>query len=444
MQQELSLPGVIITRSQISDIRNDLGCDLVLSGSYLTIGDKIRVELLLSDALTSDTIASITDTDDQNRLLELVSRTGEKLRAKLGVHPLQSDQAETLQQSMSANARANRFYFDGLAALKLRDGPEAQKQLSLAVETDPVFALAHSALSSAWYDLGYNARSLKEAKLALDLAGNHQSREDRLAMEARYYWCLSDWTRASETYGSLWRFFPDNMEYGLSLAQMEYAAGQTAEALKVLNQLRSQPAPDSQDPRIDLLESHGAQLSGNYQRAYDLASQAAHKAEGIKARLLLAQARMKQGLDANRLGHASEARQRYAEAKSLFEAVGDTGDAADALQLDAEILRTTGQNQAAIAEFETALAMSRKIGFTRLTNRILAAYSNIMINIGSLDQARKACEEVIAANSEINDVGVSFSALIDRGRIAKAQGRYTDARADVVESLNRQAGRLPS
>jgi DNA-binding winged helix-turn-helix (wHTH) protein/tetratricopeptide (TPR) repeat protein len=435
MQQELSLPGVIITKGQIHDIRSDLGCDLVLSGSYVTVGDKIRVELLLSDARTGDTITSVTETDDQNRLLELVSRTGQQLRSKLGIRPLQAAQSQTLQHSMSADDRANRFYFDGVAALKLRDGPEAQRQLSLAIETDPTFALAHAALSSTWHDLGYSSRALAEAKTALGLAGGTQSREDHLAAEAQYYECLFDWKKAGETYRSLWQFFPDNTEYGLKLVQIEYAAGRPVEALKVLSQLRSLSSPDSLDPRIDLLEAVGEQLSGDYQRAYEAASRAAQKAEKVKARILLAQARVKQGLITDRLGRPTEARQYFAEAKTLFLAVGDTRDAADALTLDAECLRAMGQIETAVKELETALAMSRKIGFTRLTNRILAAYSNLLLNLGSLDKARQACEEALASNTEINDVGTAFTVRMDRGGIAKAEGRYADARADFLESI---------
>lgn len=69
MQQELSLPGVLITPSQMKDIRTDIGCDLVLSGSYLTMGDKIRAELKLSDARTSDALASVTASNEQSKLL---------------------------------------------------------------------------------------------------------------------------------------------------------------------------------------------------------------------------------------------------------------------------------------------------------------------------------------------------------------------------------------
>ena len=43
-------------------------------------------------------------------------------------------------------------------------------------------------------------------------------REERLAIEARLYQVSKQWERASETYRSLWTFFPDEIEYGLQLA----------------------------------------------------------------------------------------------------------------------------------------------------------------------------------------------------------------------------------
>ena len=61
-----------------------------------------------------------------------------------------------------------------------------------ASEIEPAFPLAHSALSQALGDLGYDAQSLDEAKLAFEKSGT-LPREERLAVEARYREAARQW-----------------------------------------------------------------------------------------------------------------------------------------------------------------------------------------------------------------------------------------------------------
>jgi len=74
----------------------------------------------------------------------------------------------------------------------------------------------------------------------LDLSGA-LPREDRLTIEGRYYEAVKRWPKAIEVYKTLWMFSPDNLDYGLRLAQARTSGGQAKDALATLDELRSCP-----------------------------------------------------------------------------------------------------------------------------------------------------------------------------------------------------------
>ena len=55
------------------------------------------------------------------------------------------------------------------------------------------------------------------------------------------------WKHSIEIYQTLFRFFPDSIDYGLRLARVQQAAGNGKAALATLESLRRLPAPDRDD-----------------------------------------------------------------------------------------------------------------------------------------------------------------------------------------------------
>src|SRR4029077_18018417 len=71
-------------------------------------------------------------------------------------------------------------------------------------------------------------------------------------VESRSHEARREWAKASEIYRSLWTFFPDNLDYGLQLANSFSISGRSAEALATVATLRQRPYPLRENPRIDL------------------------------------------------------------------------------------------------------------------------------------------------------------------------------------------------
>jgi tetratricopeptide (TPR) repeat protein len=434
MQQELAPPpGVGLDRQQLDSIGRNLGCDMVLTGDYLVVGDKIRVDIRLDDLASQQPVASVSETQDEKDLLEMVSRAGDELRSKLGVAVPLAGQAEAFRASFSPNPEARQFYFQGLDALRLRDGPRARDLFIQAASADPNFALAHSALSTTWRLLGYDQRGSEEAKRALDLS-EPLSREDRLAIEAQYYEASSNWSKAIEKYQALWNFFPDNIEYGLRLGNVQQLGGRYKDAQAVIAQMRALPAPLNADPRIDLLESTVDDLLADRTDAMKVVSQAVEKAKASNARLLLARARVKQAIYDSRLGKPDEALQYLAEAKQIFQSMGEIGGVVDTMRWNAVVLTRRGQAADANKELESALALSQSLNYVRLTTAILLAQADAFRVQGQLSTARTKCEQALASAQQAENKSLIAHALLSLGVILKLQGDYTAARAKMWES----------
>jgi eukaryotic-like serine/threonine-protein kinase len=242
-------------QESLTKIRNHLGTDLVVVGSYLAMGKagagKIRLDFRLQDAVAGETIASVSETGTEKELLDLVSRSGTKIRGKLGIGDVPDSETSRVRASLPSNEEGARLYAEGLAQLQVLNALAALDLLQKSVQADPKHAPTHAALAEAWSALGYDRRAASEAKKALDLSQS-LSREERLFVEGRYREFSREWPKATEIYRTLTGFFPDNLEYGLRLASTQAAGGSGKDALTTLENLHSLPPPARDDARIDL------------------------------------------------------------------------------------------------------------------------------------------------------------------------------------------------
>ncbi|HET8645990.1 MAG TPA: protein kinase, partial [Vicinamibacteria bacterium] len=322
----------------LARVRRNVGADFVVLGSYLaggTPGQRVRVDVRLQDAAAGETVASLTETGAPGELSDLVSRSGERLRAHLGA-PASAD--EPRRAVLPRGPGAARAYSEGLARLRVFDAAGARPLLESAVAAEPQFALTHSALAAAWAALGYDARARAAAQEALRL-GQGLPREQRLFVEARYRESGREWDQAIALYQSLARFFPDDLDYGLRLAETQVAAGRARDAVATVEALRRLPPPASLDARVDLAEAAAAEALADDRRAQVAAARAADKGTQAGARLLLARARLKEGAAFWRLNEQEAAAAAAAEARGIFAALGDELGVAQTLNVSGNVRR---------------------------------------------------------------------------------------------------------
>src|SRR5438105_1166612 len=396
---DLSLPEAdSYAPDTLARIRKNLGADFVVIGSFYDggkdAGGQVRLDLRLQDAVAGETIASVSQMGTESSLLDLVARTGESLRQKLGIGEVSTSESAGLRASLPSDTEVARLYSQGLVKLRVFDALAARELLEKAVAADPNYALAHSALAAAWSDLGFDARAQEDAKKAFDLSAK-LSREERLSVEGSYHAMASEWNKAADVYLTLWQSFPDNLDYGLKLMAAQVSGGHGKEALMTLGSLRSLSGPGHEDPRIDLAEGSAAESLGDFKRELQAASNAAEKGERLEARLLVARALIQKGWASERLGDLQNAADALAKARSLFVAAGDTQGAASSQYSSAGVLYDQGNFAGAKKMYEDSLALFRQSGNRKGMAKVINAIANVLYDQGNLAAARKMYEQAL-------------------------------------------------
>jgi DNA-binding winged helix-turn-helix (wHTH) protein/tetratricopeptide (TPR) repeat protein len=362
------------SKDTLARVHNSLGTDLVVLGSYTSLGGKskgsIRVDLRLQDAVAGETVAEVATTGTEDDLFDLVSRTGAQLREKLGLGAISMAETVSVKASLPANPEAARLYAEGLAKLRIFDALAARDLLQRAVAADPKYPLARAALATAWSALGYDKKAREEANNAFQLSSN-LSREDRLVVEGGYRLANHEYEKAIDVYRTLFTLFPDNLDYGLRLAEAQQLGSKSNDALATVVDLRKLPSPASSDPRIDLQEATDWIWISNNQRAQEPLKRALEKGRAQGARLLVARTLRWQCRSFFLLGRGADAVTACREARDTYAAAGDRSGEGRALRLWGDAIRKSdppGPSRVSegppevIDIYRQALDISRSIG----------------------------------------------------------------------------------
>jgi DNA-binding winged helix-turn-helix (wHTH) protein/tetratricopeptide (TPR) repeat protein len=342
-KQDLRLPdSESLSKDTLARLHKSLGTEIVVLGSYTSLGGKsagnIRVDLRLQDAVAGETVAELATTGTEDDLFDLVSRAGTQLREKLGLDAVSTTEAASIKASLPANPEAARLYAEGVAKLRVFDALAARDLLQRAIDADPRYPLSHAALAEAWSKLGYDKKAKDEANHAFELSGN-LSREERLIVEGAYRLANHEYEKAIDVYRTLFTLFPDDLDYGLRLADAQQLGAKSSDALATVAALRKLPAPASRDPRIDLEEAKDWIWTSNSQRAQEPLQRALDEGRARGARLLVALALRQQCRSSFVTGHIGIAVDACREARETYAATGDRAGEAAVLRLWADALR---------------------------------------------------------------------------------------------------------
>jgi len=439
MKVELALKEAeALATDSLARVRNNLGAEFVVVGAYLGLGNdaggQIRLDVRLQDAAAGETISAVAQTGTQKNLFDLVSRVGAQLRKKLGVEEVSTAEAAVVRASFPAAPEAARLYSEGLAKLRAFDALGAREVLEKAVREDPNHALAHSELSLAWSRLGYDAKAQEESKKAFDLSAT-LSREDRLQVEGRYRETNHEWNKAVEIYQTLCDFFPDKVEYGLRLVQAQISAGKGKAALATAQRLSSLLPPGREDPEVYLAEAQAAQSFSDFKRQQAAAARAAATAEAREAKLVVAAARLAEGIALRGLGEPQKARLAHEEGQRIYAAAGDSAGVARARNNIGTLLKDQGDLAGAKAAFEESLAFWRKVGNPSAEAQLFNNLANVFADQGDLGGARRMHEQALAIRRELGNKGGMASSLIGIGNALYGEGDWAGAKRSYQESL---------
>ncbi len=444
VKRELPIPDEdSLAKTTLERLRINPGADVVVLGSYTALpgaGDKrIRLDVRVQDTLRGETIAEKSFTGSEGNLFELATEAGQALRQSLGISPASSEASLQARAALPSNQEAVRFYTEGQERLWAFDYGHARDLLTKAVAADSGYPLAHAALADAWNHLGYLAKARAEIERARALS-EHLGLEDRLLIDGQYYSTLQDRTRAIDAYLQLFTRFPDNLDYGLRLAD-EQRWVNPEDALHTLDTLRHLPPPSSDDPRIDYMEAR-SWVNTDVVKSRAAARRAIEKgnAQGLQLFVARAYGILCQIGDGDSTAHdCDNARKRYTS-------VGDRDNAARTTSDFAIVYYEQGDLDRAEAMYREAIQVFRQTGDLEGVTTASANLGDISLARGNLTEAARALSDAIPGYKEMLDKdGVSLT-LADVAKIARLRGElkaaltgYEEARTIALEIDDKRA-----
>ncbi len=432
---DLKLPdSESMSAATLTDIYQQLGSNLVVLGSYLDIGGQTRVDVRVQDTAKGETVATLSAREPDDKLLDLVKDLGGQLRDKCAAGAITMEEAAEVRAAEPETAESARLYAEGIERLRAFDNLGASRLLQQAVATEPGNALSHLALARAWGELGYDAKAEGEAKKAYDLSRNF-SRKESLLIEANYRVATRAWDRAVDLYKSLWTFYPDDLEYGLRLADAQVLAGQAQSAMNTVKGLRQLPGPLRNDPRIDLVEARSHASLADFKQAVSAGESAEKKATKLGERFVVAQALLEQCDDLLGLGQYADAKSKGKQAEETFRIAGDFRSQAKSLTCVATVAANQGDTTNARSLYENALTLARQTGAQNDIAGALINLGNLLATSGQLEDSSRQYREALSIARAAGDNSDALLAESNLAANLMSKGNLREAREQFESSI---------
>jgi len=407
---DLNVPDVdSLAPDTLERIRRRTGADYVVLGSYLDqrsrSGGAIRVDLRVEDTRSGELVASLSENGSESDLPKIIESAGNDLREHFGVVPVKT-RVETM---LPSNPDAARLYSQGLQKLRNFEEDEARVLLEAASETDPRFPLAYVALADAWSHLGYPKKEIEVAKTAYQLS-NNLPKEQQLLVEARFRKATGDWSNTIRLYEILSTSYPNDLEYGLDLADAQLNGSEPQQALQTLERLKRLPRGND-EPRLYLIQSQT--FGGQWESAKAAAETGLKKAQAVNSKLAMASLlRALAGylVETKDLNGAEE---RLRQAKEIYTELGDLRGVANTTHETAVYQSWQGNFAAARDAYNEALLADERGAFLPGEAMVLANLARLELETGNFSIARSNLQRAIKMYAELGNSESKGLALND-------------------------------
>ena len=414
-----------------------LGAGFVIVGELTTLerGSEpgVRLDLRLHDAATGAVLAETTELGPETELDAVVERAALRLREALGAAAPTAEERRAALAKLPRSTAAERDYTLGLERLRAWDAAAARGHLERAIAAEPGYALAHLRLAEAWQLLGFEGEARDATRRAFELR-DPLPRADQLFVEARYRASSYEWTAAADIYRALVTVYPDRLDFGLRLAEMQVAAGDGEGALATVEELRRRHSGSAADPRLDLAESDAAWVASDWDRYLEAARRATGRAEELDLDGVEAKSRCYEGWGLRYRGELDGALAAGEVCRGLWAGLGNHGGEADALNFLATVHLDRGEIERASERYREAAERYERMGDL---GGVAVAYSNLgnaLYDRGDLDAAGELYTDALALYRRVgrregeSATGTALgNVALARGELAAARGHYEEA-----------------
>ncbi|NKB87776.1 MAG: protein kinase [Acidobacteria bacterium] len=417
-------------------IGSQTGVQWNLGGSYtIRESENGRPELHLDLVLRGPRarVVSSRFTGPIGDLPSIARQGSEWVRAELRLsRPASGEIAGTLAE-FAAAPEAVRRHALGKQAMRRQDYAAAREHFEAAAAEEPGHPLVLLGLAEAWSAAGRPGPAREAAEASL-IGIERLDRARQLEVRGRHAIVTNQWDVAEQTYAALFEFYPDDLEYGLLLAESQDRGARLEAALETLGRLRQLPAPSGQDPRIDLTEAWVRFHQGDHVGAVPFTERAEISARRLGQRSQVARALQLRSELLERDVPWSEREPLLAEASELFEAIGDAQGLIMILLLRGDAAFGRGDLAGAAEDQGRAVAEAERIGDKRTLARALTSLAITRDVMGQLAAGADLKERALANYRErdvkmgaaitLENLGISLFKL---GRMAESLQRFDEA-----------------
>ncbi len=408
-------------------LRDLLATDLVVLGSYAVLGEgaeeTIRLDSRVQNVNDGEILILQSVTGKRTDLASIATGAAVEIRDRFGLD-VAADSAAS--EAFPADPEAARLYAEGVVRLRSFDPAGARERLELAAASEPDSPLIWIELANAWTKLGYGVNALEAAERAMELSAG-LDQELRLRIEGETLVLAGRMDEAVETLRSLWLVYPDNLEYGIRLADAQIAAGMPEASLETVAELRALPKPLSEDPRIDLAEAEAAGENGDAQRQAEAAERVVTASLRIGSSLLEAEGRLALGSALREIGELDRALTELESARRLVKASGNRAGEASAAYSLALTYLAMGRIEKAVGETQTSLATAREVEARIIEGDALNLLGSIRLHQGDFAAALEIFTAALDLQRHLGNPGGEADAFNNLALVQMWSGDFVQA-----------------
>ena len=425
-----------LEHEDLSNVRQALGANYLLLGRYaMPQSSDLELDVLLQDA-GGRTVSDIHESGSGRDYRKLVADAASQIRDKLGTARLPDTQLNELQNLYPSDPEASQLYFQGLDKLRAFDATTALSFLKKAAEGDPNNLSIHWSLSDAWSQLKHDPEAAQEAQKAAALAEKSSLPQEYVVLaQARAAEANKHWQDAIEDYKSLFRLFPEHLNYGLRLASAQIGGSKPTDALTTLGSLTKLPAPMGSDPRIEMTKAQAYGSMNDFHSELTSAQNALQEAHRRNARMMQARAQLELCWAHRNLGQVDEAYSACTEAQNLFSVFGDNVSAAVALNDLATWLSDRGQYAEAKQLYDRVIEANQKSGAEKDYAGACVNASMVLIHMSKWQDADSYVARALDAAVPIGDKYDEALAHLNRGEIQANEGQLVRAEMEARKAM---------
>jgi tetratricopeptide (TPR) repeat protein len=415
------LPGESIDPDTMGRVLLLTRTDIAVSGQYARLGSAIQINASIRD-VKRDRITSVTATAaDEQALPATIDSLAEQIRKALNFSSRDLDQlkAQAFKPS-SRSIDALRAYDQGLEFMRVGKNLDADKSFQAAVNADPQFALAYSALSQTQEALGHQADAEQSSQRATELANPAALPQlEKMLIDANRAAILNDNKKAIGLYETLARALPGNTDVQTALGSLYADTGDYDKARAIFAKMLESDPKDV----LALWRAGYVELaSGHFQAALEPLSKGEYLTNSSgndeqHAVILLAMGVAYQFLEKN-----DEALRYFAQSIAISERIGQKRAVAVALGATAQVQTAMNKTDAALDNLKKAVALFQQIGSTKEAGDTLIDMASIYQGRGANNPALKLLREALQIERDAGDQEREANCLTEIGYLNLAKG----------------------